>query len=56
VDAGERRDYGRIYYRDIFGHSHHSSFIYRFDAQGGHEPVGIGDTNGMVHADYWDFN
>jgi hypothetical protein len=48
--------YGRIYYRDIFGDSHYSSFIYRFDVNGRHEPVGIGDTKGMVHADYWKFD
>jgi hypothetical protein len=48
--------YGRIFYRDIFEKSHYSSFIYRFDANGGHEPVGTGDTKGMVHADYWKFD
>lgn len=48
--------YGRIFYRDIFEKAHISSFIYRFDANGNHEPVGIGDGKGMVHADYWKFD
>jgi hypothetical protein len=48
--------YGRIFYRDILGKPHISSFIYRFHANGKHEPVGLGDGEGMVHADYWKFD
>jgi hypothetical protein len=42
--------YGRIHYRDVFDRPHYSSFIYRFFADGRHEPVG------NVHSDYWDYD
>jgi hypothetical protein len=40
--------YGRIFYRDVLAkEAHVSSFIYRFFADGHHEPMGD------VHDDYW---
>jgi hypothetical protein len=42
--------YGRFIYLDVFKIRHHSSFIYRFNPDGSHEPVS------GVDPEYWDWD
>jgi hypothetical protein len=42
--------YGRFIYLDVFKIRHHSSFIYRFNPDGSHEPVS------GVNPEYWDWD